>query len=186
MDISHHQKRCLPNGKWSTSELSSKASTKNYFQENFWPQPDQADLVCGCKDIPVPYDPNAEEGAEFKCSRNGNNIEIISGLTIKTGLECQLKCGGRITAVVSCKAGIWSGEPEKGFYCYQKPQILRAPPQMTKEISGSCVGRCGEVSGSKKNCYCDLKCNEVGDCCPDFVNICTKKPPMEHAKEDVR
>ena len=78
------QSRCLPNGKWSTSELSTKGSTKNIFQDIFWPQPDQADLVFGCKDILVPYDPNTEEGAEFKCSRNGKNIEIISGLTVET------------------------------------------------------------------------------------------------------
>ena len=168
--------RCLPNGEWSTSEPSSEVSLKSDFQDNFWPQPDQADLVCGCKDIRVEYDPNDEEGAEFVCSENGKNIEIRSGLTIKTGYECQLKCSGSLVALVSCKAGVWSGEPEKGFYCYQKPQVLRGTIPFSQAGFGSCVGHCGEGSGAGTNCFCDLKCKEVGDCCQDYVNVCEVNP----------
>ena len=36
-------------------------------------------------------------------------------------------------------------------------------------ISGSCEGSCGLKLGS---CYCDLKCADYGDCCPDFKTVC--------------
>ena len=161
--------QCLPNGKWSTAELSSKKSLNISLENNFWPSPDQSDLVCGCASVRVPYDPNKEEGAEFYCSEDGKNVDTSSGVTLRTGVECELYCDRRLAVVVSCDGGVWSGQPEEGFYCYHAPQVERGPPG----VQGSCSGHCGEGAGGDRACYCDTQCSEVGDCCGDYVTTCT-------------
>ena len=94
-------------------------------------------------------------------------VTLSAGVTLRTGTECRLTCDGRLVATVSCAGGVWSGEPEKGFYCYEKPQVLRSPPG---PLLGSCVGQCGEGAG---DCYCDTQCIKAGDCCGDYTSVCT-------------
>ena len=44
--------------------------------------------------------------------------------------------------------------------------------------AGSCEGRCGEGPGQGQDCYCDLRCSSLGDCCQDFHHICLTQPPV--------
>jgi len=164
------QSQCLPNGDWSTSEPSPDVLTKLDYKNNFWPQPDKADLVCGCKEITVLYDPNDEEGADFTCYEYGKKINFNFGLSIKTGYVCQLRCNDRLVTEVACKAGMWSGEPQNGFYCFTKPQALRG----SDTLHGSCVGHCGGGTGTSTDCHCDSRCLEIGDCCKDFQQVCVE------------
>ncbi|XP_071942777.1 hyalin-like [Antedon mediterranea] len=36
-------------------------------------------------------------------------------------------------------------------------------------VNGSCLGKCGRWD---KNCYCDNICEELTDCCPDYLLLC--------------
>lgn len=36
-------------------------------------------------------------------------------------------------------------------------------------VAGSCVGLCGQRSGS---CFCEESCVTTGDCCEDFATVC--------------
>jgi len=40
---------------------------------------------------------------------------------------------------------------------------------------GSCVGKCGGYAGN--NCYCDDECEDSGDCCSDYKDICEDSAP---------
>jgi len=35
-----------------------------------------------------------------------------------------------------------------------------------------CAGHCGETAPRPSNCYCDVNCTSVGDCCSDYVAEC--------------
>jgi hypothetical protein len=35
--------------------------------------------------------------------------------------------------------------------------------------------RCGGVSADR-SCFCDPQCESFGDCCPDFIRICSSTP----------
>jgi hypothetical protein len=37
---------------------------------------------------------------------------------------------------------------------------------------GSCVGYCGDLSGSDGICACDSSCTSFGDCCADYAGAC--------------
>ncbi len=46
--------------------------------------------------------------------------------------------------------------------------------------NNTCKNHCGSsdpVPGSAPTCYCDEKCSEYGDCCPDYDPVCTAPPP---------
>jgi hypothetical protein len=36
----------------------------------------------------------------------------------------------------------------------------------------SCVGKCGDPGQEDDPCYCDSKCEEYGDCCPNYQTLC--------------
>ncbi|HIA02898.1 MAG TPA: hypothetical protein EYN66_13485 [Myxococcales bacterium] len=42
-------------------------------------------------------------------------------------------------------------------------------PFVAPQIKGSCAGTCGQKTSG---CYCDNKCSQYGDCCPDICEAC--------------
>jgi len=114
---------CQIDGTWSptTGGVVSKASP---YSSSF-PTPDQPDLECGCPAITFKYDPNDEEGADFSCQGwEKEKYKQEDGWTIEHTDKCSLYCSNEPQPVVTvyCEALQWIGEPEKGFWCYKKPE----------------------------------------------------------------
>jgi len=73
------------------------------------------------------YDPNTEPGTKFKCDDwIESKYSKPGGWTITHQDRCSLYCSNERKAVTSvyCKAGEWKGEPERGFWCYNRPESL--------------------------------------------------------------
>merc|ERR1711872_80607 len=111
---------CLPNGEWSAT-TSSNGRTSSF------PTPDeQPTFECGCPDIgPFTYNPNDESNTIFVCEgRPLTEFSKPGGWSLNHPDKCKLFCSEDSKAVttVYCEAGEWKGEPERGFWCYDKPE----------------------------------------------------------------
>merc|ERR1712013_77314 len=128
------QSTWVKNGKWSAT--TSPVRSLTYLAP--YPTPDQPDMVCGCQDVgPFKYDPNDEEGAEFVCQGwEADRYKKEEGWTIKNSDHCELFCSNEPQPIarVTCQGDIWEGQPEIGFWCYQKPD--NAQPQGKDGESG--------------------------------------------------
>jgi len=69
------------------------------------------------------YDPNQEEAAEFVCEKNITGSRVAGVLTLYSDAKCTLFCDKHLEAEVKCSNGEWTGNPEKGFYCFKLPEI---------------------------------------------------------------
>lgn len=47
-----------------------------------------------------------------------------------------------------------------------------------KQLAGSCEDSCG-TQAMDGNCFCDLKCSALGDCCEDFELVCEDEVPVD-------
>jgi len=66
------------------------------------------------------YDPNDEEGTEFACKippTKNNNTYVV-----EQDNDCIMYCDSHLTTSVKCSNGVWTGEPELGFWCYNEPE----------------------------------------------------------------
>jgi len=119
------QSTCLRNGKWSSTKASSDSQRTLGYSAPY-PTPDQPDMVCGCEAVgPFTYDPNTEAGAEFVCQGwEADRYSAEGGWTIKNNDICELFCSNEPQPIVSayCEGATWKGEPELGFWCYDKPE----------------------------------------------------------------
>jgi len=117
---------CLPSGQWSKS-VSNKARSLTLSYSAPFPTPvDQPVFQCGCPDLgPFIYNPNTEPGTKFTCDDWPESKYSKPGGWILTHQDrCSLYCSDERKAVTSvyCKAGKWKGEPERGFWCYNRPE----------------------------------------------------------------
>ena len=137
---------CKSDGTWSETETNGDLNYPPLAGGLTYPAPDAlADtaLTCGCETLPItwdptpldtengdnfPYDPNAEDAAEFICTADIQKFDI-DGITpidgefeMKTGNTCVLYCDEHYVATASCVDGQWTGNPEFGFWCYAEPQ----------------------------------------------------------------
>jgi len=82
-------------------------------------------MTCGCQDVgPFNYDPNAEDGATFICRNwSPDKYSQEGGWTITTSDRCDLYCNYETKPAVSvyCDETTWKGNPDLGFWCYEKP-----------------------------------------------------------------
>ena len=133
------ESECQENGTWSTTRSFNGQSELSY-PDGPYPSPDVGSnktitvgqMTCDCPPLPMvwppgselsnnTYDPNDEEEAsDFLCDTPLNNSLILSGN------ECRLFCDSYLFVTVKCFAGGWTGQPEKGFWCYKKPNVI--PP----------------------------------------------------------
>jgi len=68
------------------------------------------------------YDPNDELAADFICKED--LVEKTPGnadWTIKGDNSCTLYCDQHYVATAACVDGVWTGNPEWGFWCYEAP-----------------------------------------------------------------
>ena len=71
---------------------------------------------------------------------------------------------------VVCGDGVCSGN-ETSESC---PQDCKTGPG-PGPTNGSCSGKCGEYDAAA-DCQCDTSCVEYGDCCSDYVELCSCDP----------
>lgn len=118
------QSVCMRGGSWTPSTPSTSPVSLGYSATTVVNTPDQEDMVCGCKEVgPFNYDPNDEIGAEMVCRGSSRNKDFKAegGWSLSTTDHCDLWCSHVPVVSVYCEDSEWKGEPEKGFWCYQKP-----------------------------------------------------------------
>merc|ERR1711892_1652871 len=132
---------CLRSGKWSATVPSGEPLQASVYSASY-PTPDQPDLECGCQEVgKFMYDPNEEDRAKFTCDgRNADEFKNPRGWTIKNGDKCELFCSNEPKPFVSvyCEKSAWKGQPDLGFWCYDKPekpgpQEVTDDPQCARE-----------------------------------------------------
>ena len=110
---------CQSNGSWS-DPVNFPPGDLSY--PPVLATPDKEDMPCRpmteCQPLNITYNPNDEEGAEFYCrpefSWAGQPTKI------ETTTRCHLLCNRMLVATAQCKEGVWTGQPELGFWCDQK------------------------------------------------------------------
>jgi len=129
---------CSDDGEWSITMANDGNVALDFPpfpDESKYPQPDDEiqNLQCECRSLEVKwplnaaegvdtwwYDPNFEAGTVLVCD---DPISIDGGeYTIKTGNACILFCDSHLVATVKCLNGEWTGNPERGFWCYKEPK----------------------------------------------------------------
>jgi len=92
-----------------------------------------APLMCACSPLHITwppeamdgdedsyfYDPNDEEGTDFVCKIPPT--EVNSTYVVQEDNDCIMYCDSHLTTAVKCNDGVWTGEPELGFWCYSEP-----------------------------------------------------------------
>ncbi|XP_071942998.1 hyalin-like [Antedon mediterranea] len=70
-------------------------------------------------------------------------------------------------------------------YIAEDPSGNTATCLFTITVGGSCLGKCGRLD---KNCYCDNVCEELNDCCPDYLLLCQNQeaPDIINCPMDLR
>merc|ERR1711892_763091 len=119
------QSTCLKNGKWSATGPPDN-SFRGLGYSAPYPTPDQPDMECGCQEVgPYNYNPNDENGAMFVCQGwRPEQYKKAGGWSIKNSDKCDLFCSNEPQPIASvyCDAATWKGEPNLGFWCYDKPE----------------------------------------------------------------
>merc|ERR1711915_415344 len=82
-------------------------------------------MGCSCPDLgPFTYDPNTEPHTKFECDNWAESeYSKPGGWSISHHDRCKLYCSDETKPVttVYCEAGKWKGEPDRGFWCYNRP-----------------------------------------------------------------
>merc|ERR1711892_691723 len=148
------QSTCLKNGKWSATAPPSNPF-RGFGYTAPYPTPDQPDMECGCLEVgPYNYDPNDENGAVFVCQGwRPEQYKKAGGWSIKKSDKCDLFCSNEPQPIASvyCDAATWKGEPNLGFWCYDKPE--NPGPLALVDGSWSFWGNwatCDSSTGTKK------------------------------------
>ena len=87
-------------------------------------KPDGPDMICqplaDCKPLNLTYNPNTEVGGEFHCKTplDWESLPVM----VEPSNQCHLLCDKLLVAVVGCKEGTWTGNPEKGFWCHHEKE----------------------------------------------------------------
>ena len=87
-------------------------------------KPDGPGMLCGalagsgCKSLNLTYNPNTEVGTDFHCKTplDWENLPV----KVEPTNNCILMCAEILMAVVGCKNGLWTGNPDLGFWCHHE------------------------------------------------------------------
>jgi len=145
---------CGSDGEWGPTVTRGDEGEEDLtFPSGPYPSPlsnttdSPAALMCVCQSLVLsrPYDappttdglynPNREPGASFACTKPA---EYSSNAVVITGdNDCWLYCDSHFTAATSCENGEWTGDIEKGFWCYKEPEVKAAGVQ-TQSSGNEC------------------------------------------------
>merc|ERR1711892_524808 len=157
------QSTCLKNGKWSATAPPGNPF-RGFGYTAPYPTPDQPDMECGCLEVgPYNYDPNDENGAVFVCQGwRPEQYKKAGGWTIKKSDRCDLFCSNEPQPIASvyCDAATWKGEPNLGFWCYDKPENPGPLADGSWSIWGNWA-TCDPSTGTKKR-----------------TRVCNNPPPL--------
>ena len=154
---------CLQGGAWSNTKSLVEQVTR--YDNYYWNRPDEKDMRCGCSTIgPVKYNPNNEEGAQFSClDRDESYFNNPDWFVLTSSDQCQLFCNKGLyssannvarhkfhlladkAASFICKDGKWTGEPERGFWCYQEPAVDEAEISVFWRVKRTSAHVCSKV-----------------------------------------
>jgi len=163
------QSQCMRGGTWTPSTPTTSSVSLGYSATTVVNTPDQEDMVCGCREIGAfNYDPNDEVGAEMVCRGSSRNkdFKAAGGWSLTTTDHCDLWCSHVPVVSVYCQDSQWVGEPEKGFWCYQRPEkaepgcsIERGVEYDEDNIAGKTKISVSSHKDCAKLCYEDSRCN---------------------------
>jgi len=116
---------CVEGNEWTTTRPSQSPGFRALpYATTIYNTPDMDDMVCGCQDVgPFDYNPNNEDLAELVCrGRRQKDFDIPGGWNFTTTDRCDLFCNQEPAVSVYCDGISWVGEPEKGIWCYTRPE----------------------------------------------------------------
>jgi len=64
------------------------------------------------------YNPNSEKVNDFLCDYV---VDASNSWTVASNNSCAFFCDSYLTTVVRCWDGKWTGQPDLGFWCQNKP-----------------------------------------------------------------
>jgi len=126
---------CNEDGEWTaTAPHNGDAALKVPLGP--YPNPTGSGLSCQCSPLHVVWEPTAEpspynyydphqpeqDGASFICESpaiTADNTYILQADNV-----CAFWCEDHLAASISCNDGIWTGQPELGFWCYNIPTVI--------------------------------------------------------------
>jgi len=125
---------CNEDGEWTaTAPHNGDAALKVPLGP--YPKPTGSGLSCLCSPLHVVWEPTAEpspfnyydphqpeQGASFICKSPA--ITTDNTYIVQADNDCAFWCDDHLAASLSCNDGIWSGQPELGFWCYNIPTII--------------------------------------------------------------
>jgi len=125
---------CNEDGEWTaTAPHNGDAALKVPLGP--YPKPTGSGLSCQCSPLHVVWEPTAEpspynyydphqpelDGAFFICESPA--ITSDNTYILQPDNACAFWCDDHLAATLSCNDGIWSGQPELGFWCYNIPTV---------------------------------------------------------------
>merc|ERR1711962_31317 len=163
------QSKCMRGGTWTPSTPSTHTVSLGYSTTTVVNSPDQEDMECGCVEVgPFKYDPNDEIGAEMVCRGGTRNkdFKAAGGWSLTTSDHCDLWCSHVLVVSVFCEDSQWVGKPEKGFWCYQRPEkaepgcsIERGVEYDEDNIAGKTKISVSSHKDCAKLCFEESRCN---------------------------
>ena len=75
-------------------------------------------MPCQCRSLNLTYNPNTEKGATFFCSSDIDWNNLPTKISISS--QCSLLCDLMLVATIECKEGMWTGQPETGWWCSEE------------------------------------------------------------------
>jgi len=183
------ESRCVAGNQW-TKTIGTKPSTGVQppsvessaafralpYATTIYNTPDMEDMVCGCQDLgPFDYNPNNFTEAKLVCTgREPKNFD--APWTLTTTDRCDLFCNDVPAGSVFCDGTRWVGQPEKGFWCYEKPEhpepscvlVTKCAPRLEEVCQNEVDTRSGVVA---RTCFAQAvqDCTEVCDVQPSQV-----------------
>jgi len=150
----HLVSKCEQNGTWSDTVAydgqgtllfpppgtPGSASDDNIYSK--YPVPSDSkekSLMCECEALQLKwptvkgvlnnpagtdYNPNTEDVNDFLCDYV---VDVTNSWTVASNNSCAWFCDSYLSAVVRCWDGKWTGQPELGFWCQNKPGVTNGP-----------------------------------------------------------
>jgi len=162
---------CVEGNQWTSTRPSQPFGVRALpYVTPIYNTPDMEDMVCGCQDVgPFDYNPNNEDLAELVCTGGEpKDFDAPGGWNFTTTDRCDLFCNQEPVVSVYCEGSTWVGEPEKGIWCYTRPENP-GPREDFDEEGGSGVEESGD-EGSEEDRLGAPAVDADGDGFPDAVD----------------
>merc|ERR1711970_1130533 len=144
----HLVSKCEQNGTWSNTVAydgrgtlmfpppGNAGSASDVSPYSLYPVPSdtkEKSLMCECEGLQLKwpqekgrlnpaggatYNPNTENVNDFLCDYV---VDASNSWTVASNNSCAFFCDSYLTAVVRCWDGKWTGQPDLGFWCQNKP-----------------------------------------------------------------